>query len=89
MLSLQTHENREEFWYVISGTGSVRVGNETLDAAPGSTFSIPKKTPHRLSGTTDISILEVSTGVFDDNDIIRLEDKYGRTSSENSSAGIS
>ena len=46
---------------------------------PGETITIPKGAIHRLAGAgTDTIILEISTGSFDENDIVRLEDDYAR-----------
>jgi mannose-6-phosphate isomerase-like protein (cupin superfamily) len=45
----------------------------------GETITIPKKALHRLEGAgTDAVILEVSTGEFDESDIVRLQDDYKR-----------
>lgn len=78
--SLQTHAHREEFWHIISGSGLVTVGEEARDAAPGDDFFIPKNTKHRLEAKDMPCVfLEVAYGDFDEHDISRLEDKYGRT----------
>lgn len=78
-LSLQYHHDREEFWYVLSGTGSVVVGKKTYKAIPGKMFTVPPETLHRISAVTALEILEIATGHFDETDIVRVEDKYGRT----------
>lgn len=79
--SLQTHEHRDEFWRVVGGSGQVTVGNVRSDANIGDEFFTPRGTPHRAEGAEDedLRILEISFGQFDENDITRLEDKYGRT----------
>jgi mannose-1-phosphate guanylyltransferase/mannose-1-phosphate guanylyltransferase/mannose-6-phosphate isomerase len=79
-LSLQTHEHREEFWHIVSGSARVTIGNSVFDATLGSNFFIPKHTAHRIE-TADNScvFLEIAYGEFDENDITRIEDKYGRT----------
>ncbi|MES2007133.1 MAG: phosphomannose isomerase type II C-terminal cupin domain [Patescibacteria group bacterium] len=78
--SLQTHTRREEFWHIISGNAKVTVGQETNDAAPGSNFFIPTNTEHRLEAQDEPCVfLEVAYGAFDESDITRIEDKYGRT----------
>ena len=77
--SLQTHEHRDEFWHVVQGSGVVRVGDETKDAKPGDEFFIPRGTLHRATGGTNALVfLEIAFGDFDENDIHRVEDKYGR-----------
>jgi mannose-6-phosphate isomerase len=73
------HGNRDEFWRIISGTGTVWVGDNVQDAMPGNTFFIPKGTKHRAQGGTGgLYFLEIAFGQFDESDITRLEDKYGR-----------
>jgi mannose-6-phosphate isomerase-like protein (cupin superfamily) len=79
-LSLQTHKNRAEFWRVLAGHPTVTIGGEQIPANPGEEFHIGKTQPHRLEAKDDpVKILEIAYGVFDENDIVRLEDKYGRT----------
>lgn len=78
-LSLQTHEHREEFWHIISGSASVTVGEKMNDAKTGDNFFIPKGSLHRISGGPDGCVfLEIAYGDFDEADIKRIEDKYGR-----------
>lgn len=77
--SLQYHYHRQEFWYVLSGTPRVTVGKRTVTAKPGSEFLIRQKVEHRIeAGRTPVVILEIAFGSFDETDIVRLEDKYGR-----------
>lgn len=78
--SLQTHEHRDEFWRVLSGSGIVRVGDTDTEAKVGDTFFSLRGTKHRVTGgPSGISFLEIAFGDFDENDIKRIEDKYGRT----------
>jgi mannose-6-phosphate isomerase len=78
-LSLQYHNNRSEFWKVIKGPVKVQLGNETKLLQEGDSITIPKGTMHRLIGAgIDATILEISTGEFDETDIVRLEDDYKR-----------
>lgn len=78
-LSLQTHEKREEFWRVISGYGTVTVGDVVEDAHPGDEFFIPTGTQHRVEGGEEgLAFLEIAFGTFDESDIKRLDDAYGR-----------
>jgi mannose-6-phosphate isomerase-like protein (cupin superfamily) len=79
-LSLQKHEGRTEFWYVISGHPTVTLGDHVVQANPGDELNIEKKEPHRLEAPKDmVQVLEIAHGIFDESDITRLEDKYGRT----------
>lgn len=77
-LSKQLHHLREEFWYVISGTGRALVGNEEHPLAPGEHWFIPKEVEHRIEAITDLRVLEIALGDAEENDIVRLEDNYGR-----------
>lgn len=77
--SLQRHSKRDEFWYVISGTGKIIVGDEEKDLSPGMEFFIPRETNHRITaGSENVKILEIAFGEFEEEDIVRLEDKYNR-----------
>ena len=78
-LSLQTHGKRTEFWQVISGHPVVSIGAKKINASPGDEFFVEKLQPHRLEAASDdVKILEIAFGDFDENDIVRIEDKYGR-----------
>ncbi len=78
-LSLQYHEKREEFWKVIEGSPKIVVGEETFVAQVGDEFNVAIKVKHRISAPNDnVVILEISRGEFDEDDIVRLEDVYGR-----------
>lgn len=78
-LSLQYHHNREEFWRILEGTGSFFIGDKTIVGQKGYEFFIPKKTVHQIkTANASVSILEIAFGYFDENDIVRLKDKYNR-----------
>jgi mannose-6-phosphate isomerase-like protein (cupin superfamily) len=77
--SLQTHAHRDEFWRILSGSGTLVLGDTTLSAAPGDAFYCPRGTRHRATGGKGgLQFLEIAFGDFDESDIARLEDKYGR-----------
>ena len=77
--SLQYHNSREEHWYIISGDGIATIGQEKLNISAKKEFLIPAKTLHRIEAEKeDVVFLEVSTGNFDEKDIVRTEDKYSR-----------
>jgi mannose-6-phosphate isomerase-like protein (cupin superfamily) len=79
-LSLQYHNNRSEFWKVVKGPVKVQIDDRTIMMKTGESVTIPQKTVHRLMGTgTDAIILEISSGDFDELDIVRLEDDYKRS----------
>jgi len=78
--SLQTHAHRKEMWHVISGSGTVTVGDTKTEASVGKNFSIEAGAQHRAeAGPEGLQFLEIAFGEFDEADITRLEDKYGRT----------
>ena len=80
-LSLQYHYRRDELWVVLDAGARIELGDEVLNPKAGDKVFIPRTTKHRLSagGGGSVRILEVSFGEFDENDIVRLEDVYGRT----------
>jgi mannose-6-phosphate isomerase-like protein (cupin superfamily) len=78
-LSLQYHNKREEFWKVIEGNPEITIGEKVVLAQKGDEFQIGKNVNHRIGAeASDVVILEISTGEFDEEDIVRLEDKYNR-----------
>lgn len=80
-LSLQYHHKRAEHWVVVQGTARVTRGDEvTMLGADQSTY-IPIGMAHRLEnpGDTPVHLVEVQTGSYlGEDDIVRLEDTYGR-----------
>jgi len=81
LLSLQRHKQRSEHWFVLSGKGVASVDDKDYSVQSGSNVDIPAKTSHRLknSSAENLVIIEVQTGdYFGEDDIERLEDKYGR-----------
>lgn len=77
-LSLQKHLNRSEEWLCLSGSAEVRVGSRTIAMEAGDRATIPRKRLHRISSVGGAEILEVSFGKFSEEDIVRVEDDYGR-----------
>ena len=78
--SLQTHHKRIEFWRVLVGTPDITIGDKIITAKVGDEFEIHPETNHRISAANDdVEVLEIARGEFDESDITRLEDKYGRT----------
>ena len=84
-LSLQFHNVKDESWYVYEGRAKLEMGAPG-DATPssevvgrGAAFRIRPGTVHRVAALDDTLILEVSTPHLDD--IVRLEDRYGRIDS--------
>ena len=82
VLSLQRHKKRAEHWFVVSGAGTVTLGENKYSVKPGSAIDIPIGTAHRMENISsdNLIIIEVQIGTyFGEDDIERLEDKYGRT----------
>ncbi|HEY4494297.1 MAG TPA: phosphomannose isomerase type II C-terminal cupin domain [Candidatus Paceibacterota bacterium] len=77
--SLQYHNNRTEFWRILSGSPEITIGESVIHAQQGDEFEIPPKTKHCVRSTlANTEILEISVGEFDEEDIVRLADDYGR-----------
>lgn len=80
-LSLQRHEHRSEHWTVVSGTVWVRNGEREFELNVSESTFIEERVVHRLENRTDqnVIIIEVQTGSYTgEDDIIRIEDIYGR-----------
>ena len=81
-LSLQMHREKDESWLVQSGRANVELGHEgdaelaARVVEPGEAFRFEPGTVHRITAIEDTTILEVSTPQLDD--VVRLEDAYGR-----------
>lgn len=79
-LSLQRHQKRSEWWRVLTGNGTASVDDAEYTIAAGSTVEVPQGATHRLeAGPDGLTLLEIAFGDFDENDIERLEDDFGRT----------
>jgi len=89
-LSLQYHHNRDELWVFLDGGACARIGDETSFPEPGERLFVPRGTVHRLSGIGGgpARVLEVSFGLFDEEDIVRLEDAYGRDTGAPEAPGV-
>lgn len=78
-LSLQYHNHRSEFWHILSGHPVVTIGEKKISANSGDEFFIAEKEKHQIEAKEEpVQFLEISYGDFDEEDIVRLEDKYGR-----------
>ena len=79
-LSLQLHQHRSEYWHILSGAGAMQLGDRDWIVCSGDTIEINKLEVHRITneGDTPLVILELQTGVCDEDDIIRIEDDYNR-----------
>jgi len=80
-LSLQMHHHRAEHWVVVKGTARVVLGNRELLLSENESTYIPIGTLHRLEnpGKVPLSIIEVQSGCYlGEDDIVRIDDRYGR-----------
>ena len=80
-LSLQKHRHRAEHWVVVAGTARVIRGEESFELHANQSTYIPRGTVHRLEnlGAEPLRLIEVQSGDYlGEDDIVRLDDVYGR-----------
>ncbi len=80
-LSLQRHREREEHWYLLAGEGVVTLNGVSRLLKAGDSIDIGRGAAHRLGnpGSGEIILIEIQRGEsFDEDDIERLADEYGR-----------
>ncbi len=80
-LSLQKHYHRAEHWIVVKGTAEITCGDKTILLTENQSTYIPLGEVHRLSnpGNIPLEIIEVQSGSYlSEDDIVRIEDSYGR-----------
>jgi mannose-1-phosphate guanylyltransferase/mannose-6-phosphate isomerase len=81
-LSLQKHHHRAEHWVVVKGTAEITSGDKKFLLTENQSTYIPLGEVHRLvnPGTIPLEIIEVQSGSYlGEDDIVRVEDHYGRT----------
>ena len=81
-LSLQIHERRSEHWTIVSGTARIFLGDDSMEMGINQSIYIPKGVKHRicnLSSDDLLVVIETQVGTYlGEDDIVRLEDDYGR-----------
>ena len=81
-LSLQKHTGRSEVWTVVQGNGTVTLNDTSIVVRAGSVIQIGVGDIHRIENTTNtipLLFIEVALGTdLREDDIIRIEDDYGR-----------
>jgi cytidyltransferase-like protein len=80
-LSLQKHEARSEFWQIVKGDSKITIENQEYFLKEKEHIYIPKDTIHRIEniGEEELIFIEIQLGeILKEEDIIRLEDDYGR-----------
>ncbi|MEK6899523.1 MAG: HAD-IIB family hydrolase [Nanoarchaeota archaeon] len=80
-LSLQSHQQREEIWVALDDGALAEIDGKTYRLKAGEKIFVSKNSKHRLSSSkSKARVLEISLGKFDENDIVRYEDDFGRIS---------
>ena len=80
VLSLQSHNYRDELWIPLNERVVAEIDGEIYFPKELEPIFVPKYSKHRLSAKDKkVRVLEISFGYFDEEDIVRYEDKYGRT----------
>jgi len=78
-ISYQYHNKRKEYWVIVSGKGIIIQDNSELDLIPDTFWIIPAGSEHRArAGEDGLVIIEIQTGECDEDDVVRLQDDYGR-----------
>ena len=81
-LSYQKHSQRAEHWFVVEGTAKVTLDDEEIIVRAGESIDIPIGAAHRVEnpGKVNLMFIEVQRGNYlGEDDIVRLQDDYGRT----------
>lgn len=81
-LSYQKHSQRAEHWFVVAGTAKVTLDDNDFTIRAGEAIDIPIGAAHRVEnpGDEDLIFIEVQRGNYlGEDDIVRLQDDYGRT----------
>ena len=79
--SYQYHFKRSEIWIIVKGIAEVKIDDNVTSHIIGDVIKIPKEAKHQVTniGKTDLVFVEIQLGeYFGEDDIVRLEDKYGR-----------
>ena len=79
--SYQYHFKRSEVWIIVKGQAEVKIDDVLMQHSVGDIICIPKEAAHQVTnnGNDELIFIEVQLGeYFGEDDIVRLEDKYGR-----------
>jgi mannose-6-phosphate isomerase len=86
-LSYQKHKKRAEHWVIVGGQAQVTLNGKEVDLSTGQSIDISRGAAHRIAnpGTDLLTFIEIQRGnYFGEDDIVRLEDDYGRAEKRNS-----
>ncbi len=81
-LSYQRHAQRSEHWFILFGHAVVTLNEQDVELDAGMAVDIPAGTNHRIANPSEAEVvfIEVQHGsYFGEDDIVRLEDDYGRS----------
>ena len=81
-LSYQQHAQRSEHWFIVRGSGVVTLDGVDRPVTAGSAVDVPVGVAHRIANDGDepLVFIEVQHGTyFGEDDIVRLEDDFGRS----------
>lgn len=82
-LSYQRHSRRAEHWYVVHGTAKVTLNGVEILVSSGTAIDIACEDAHRVENPSEnesLVFIETQTGdYFGEDDIVRLEDDFGRS----------
>tara|TARA_Y100000817_G_scaffold109231_2_gene85482 strand:- start:222 stop:1658 length:1437 start_codon:yes stop_codon:yes gene_type:complete len=84
-ISLQSHNKRSEHWTVVKGNPLITNGSSKITLTENESIYIPKNAKHRIENPNEeiVVIIEVQIGDYiEEDDIIRYEDQYNRTSED-------
>lgn len=79
--SYQYHFKRSEIWIIVKGLAEIKIDDSIVVYSTGDIITIPKQAKHQVRniGEDELVFVEVQLGdYFGEDDIVRLEDKYGR-----------
>jgi mannose-6-phosphate isomerase-like protein (cupin superfamily) len=80
--SYQYHYKRREVWILVSGKGVLKLNDKIMNVAAGETIFVDFEEKHQIrnEGAEDLVFIEVQLGTyFGEDDIVRIDDLYGRT----------
>ncbi|MDA0939310.1 MAG: sugar phosphate nucleotidyltransferase, partial [Proteobacteria bacterium] len=86
--SLQLHKKRSEYWLIISGVANIVVGTDSFNLSSGQSIMIKRGQCHRVANPLRIEkliIIEIQIGINEEEDIVRIQDDYGRCNNKMSS----
>jgi mannose-6-phosphate isomerase len=86
-LSYQIHGRRAEHWFVIQGCGRATLDGAHIEVSPGATVDVASGVAHRIEniGDGELVFIEVQHGdYFGEDDIVRLDDDFGRAGARRS-----